>query len=82
VRYELERKGYARVDKQDVHSPGGVAGRQMRYRVTRNGRPNVLWVTVFVTESSVFVVEAGGDVAHFERVEKAVDEAVRGLDLG
>lgn len=82
VRYELERKGYTSVDKQDVRSPGGVEGRQMRYRTTRNGRPNVLWVTVFVTDGSVFVVEAGGDVAHFERVEKAVDEAVRGLDLG
>jgi hypothetical protein len=39
-------------------------------------------VTVFVTDGSVIVVEAGGDVAHFDGVEKAVDEAVRGLDVG
>ena len=82
LRYELERKGYSSVDKEDVRSPSGVEGRQMRYRVTHNGRPHVLWITVFVTDRTVFVVEAGGDVAHFERVENAVDKAVRGLDLG
>lgn len=66
----------------EAHVTRGLPGRQMRYSVTREGRPNVLWVTVFVTPSSVFVVEAGGDVAHFEAVEKEVDKAVRNLDLG
>lgn len=82
VRYELERKGYTRLDKSDIRSPSGLVGRQMRYSVTREGRPHVLWVTVFVTPSSVFVVEAGGDVAHFEAVEKEVDKAVRNLNIG
>lgn len=82
VHYELERKGYSHTDATNVRSMGGVSGRQMRFRITRDGRPHVLWVTVFVTDKRVFVVEAGGDVAHFERVEKAVEEAIRAIDLG
>jgi hypothetical protein len=82
IGYELERKGYARLSEENVQAPGGVSGKQLRYHVTQNGRPHVFWATVFVTDRSVVVVEAGGDEAHFDRVKASVDLAIRRIELG
>jgi hypothetical protein len=82
VRYELERKGYQKVDIDQVRSIDGVDGRRLRYRTTRDGRPYVMWATVYVTDSRVVVVEAGGDEAHFASVKNAVDQAIRSVEAG
>jgi len=82
VRYELERQGYSKVDVAAVRSKDGVDGQMLRYRTSRNGRPHVLWTAVYVTDSRVVVVEAGGDEAHFARVEKAVDKAMQSVEAG
>jgi len=82
VRYELERKGYERIDTDPIRSLDGVDGRRLRYRTTRGGRPFVMWATVFVTDSRVVIVEAGGDEAHFTSVQKAVDQAIRSVEAG
>src|SRR5262245_33937026 len=65
LKNDLSSRGYGLVKSEKVKSKNGIDGRQLRYSMTKNGRPNVLWVTVFVTDSKVFVVEAGGDEAHF-----------------
>jgi hypothetical protein len=81
IDYELRGRGYSAIASQDVKSAGGVPGKQIRYRTTRQGRPNVLWTTVYVTSGDVVVVEAGGDRAHFERVESELEKAIRALEL-
>jgi hypothetical protein len=81
VDYELRRKGYSAVSSKDVKSGGGVSGKQIRYTLTREGRPNVLWATVYVTGGHVTVVEAGGDAAHFEHVEADVERAIGAIDV-
>ena len=81
VDYELRRKGYAAVSSKDVKSPSGVSGKQLRYTTSRAGRPNVLWATVFVSGSSVTVVEAGGDAAHFADVEADVERSIAAIDV-
>jgi hypothetical protein len=81
VDYELRRKGYTARASKEVKSAEGVPGKQIRYEATREGRPNVLWTTVFVTGKHVVVVEAGGDSAHFERVEADVEKAIKALEL-
>jgi hypothetical protein len=81
VDYELRRKGYAAVSSKSVKSASGVPGKQIRYSATRDGRPNVLWATVYVTGGHVTVVEAGGDEAHFETVEADVEKAIGALDV-
>ena len=78
---ELAARGYNLEKNLDVKSKDGTAGKQLRYLSSRDGRPNVLWVTVFVTDSRVVVVESGGDVAHFEHVEPKVSAAIEALDL-
>lgn len=82
LRSELELQGYHFESEKSVKSKDGTAGKQLRYAVTREGRPNALWVTVFVSGSRVLVVEAGGDVAHFGRVQSKVAQAIENLDLG
>lgn len=81
VDYELRRKGYSAVSSKSVKSASGVSGKQIRYGITREGRPNVLWATVYVTSGNVTVVEAGGDSAHFEGVESEVEAAISEIDV-
>lgn len=82
IGYELERKGYTRVSEEKVQAPAGISGKQLRYHVTKGGRPHVFWATVFVTDDKVVVVEAGGDEAHFDRVKASVEVAIRRIELG
>jgi len=82
VRYELERKGYDRDAVDQVRSADGIDGRRLRYHTVRQGRPFILWATVYVTDNQVTVVEAGGDAAHFERVKPSIDQASRSVEAG
>jgi hypothetical protein len=81
VDYELRRKGYTAKSSKDVKSADGIAGKQIRYNATREGRPSVLWTTVYVSGGDVIVVEAGGDAAHFEGVESEVEKAINEVEV-
>jgi hypothetical protein len=68
---------------EDVKSATGIPGRRMKYTRENQGRTYRYWVTVFVTESQVFCVEAGGDQDRFkgkalETIQKASDSATFG----
>lgn len=41
----------------------------------------MFWATLFVTESKIVVVEAGGDVEHFQKVQAEVSSAINGVDV-
>ncbi len=82
VKNDLDSRGYALASKKSVKSKNGTPGTQLRYSITRNGRPNVLWVTVFVAGKRVVLVEAGGDEAHFELNEKRVQAAIEAVEVG
>lgn len=79
---ELERRGYRASETKSVKSKDGATGTQLRLTKHDGGRPNVLWVTVFVRGSHLVVIEAGGDAEHFARVKGQVDSAVQSVDLG
>jgi len=78
----LRRQGYVADKAVDVQSANGVKGRQIHYHSSREGRVFVFWCSVFVTEAKVVVVEAGGDQAHFSKLEAAVRETLDSLELG
>jgi hypothetical protein len=81
--HKLQKGGYKKTGASAVTTNGGLAGKRMRYEVERGGRVSEYWITVFVTQGEVVVVEAGGDSAFFdEETEKRVDHAIRTLDLG
>ncbi len=78
--YELQSRGYETKHQTSVQTEDGVTGRQLRYSITRQGRPHVLLVSVFVNDDDVYVVEAGGDEEYFAQVKTAVANAVKTLD--
>jgi hypothetical protein len=78
----LRRDGYAADKAVEVQSADGVPGRQIRYHATRERREFVFWASVFVTEAKVVVVEAGGDRAHFDKLETAVGSSLASLEVG
>ncbi len=77
----LRRAGSAAVKTTPVEASGGLKGTQLRYTVNRNGRKHVFWLTVFVTESEVITIEAGGDESFFGGVEKSVARAITSLEV-
>jgi hypothetical protein len=79
---ELTGRGYNLVATDSVKSKNGTQGTRLRYTVTRNGRPNVLWVAVFVSGSRVVIVETGGDEAHWKSVEPKVTSAIEAIEVG
>ena len=72
----LRRSGYTAVATESVQAAAGMTGKQLRYKKQRDGREHIFWLTVFVTESEVITIEAGGDVAFFGNVEKSVSRAI------
>jgi hypothetical protein len=56
-----ERGGYALLDEVKVTSADGVQGTQLRFgHDEESGQPHLYYVTLFVTESKLFLLEAGG----------------------
>lgn len=79
VDLKLKKSGYAAMTEEasKVSSDTGLDGRRLRYHTQKDGRTHEYWVTVFVTEDKVIVVEAAGDEAYFDkktqtRIEAAV----------
>lgn len=81
---QLRQGGYKPDGKsEDVKSASGIPGRRLKYTRENQGRTYRYWVSVFVTETRVFCVEAGGDEDRFkgkalETIQKASDSATFG----
>jgi len=56
-----DRGGYALLETVAVKSGDGVAGTQLRFGHDDDGnKPHLYYVTLFVTEAKLFLLEAGG----------------------
>jgi hypothetical protein len=71
-----QRGGYALLGTHDVKSKDGVDGKQLRFGHDESGKPHLYYVTVFVTEKHIFLVEAGGTKELMERNAKDIDWAI------
>jgi len=77
---QLRRTGYVPLDKApvEVRSAGGALGRQMRYVRDQQGRKDSFLAAVFVTESYVYTIEAGGSGDRFDDAAAAkVAESIK-----
>lgn len=74
---KLKKSGYTALGEAPikVSSKAGMEGRRLRYQTQKDGRNHEYWVTVFVTEANVIVVEAAGDEAYFDAATKKQIEA-------
>ncbi|MCC6215733.1 MAG: serine/threonine protein kinase [Polyangiaceae bacterium] len=52
--------GYALLSKSNVKTTQGVEGTMLRFGHDQGATPHLYWVTVLVTESHIYLLEAGG----------------------
>lgn len=57
---QMKSSGYAILEKRDVRTTGGLNGKQFRMGHDESNNPHLYYVTLFVTDSYVYVIEAGG----------------------
>lgn len=65
--------GYALLEKGDVASIDGTKGRLLKFGRDEGGKPYTYWVTIYAAQDRLFVVEAGGAEAAFERAKPNVE---------
>jgi hypothetical protein len=83
IDHKLKKSGYVPTLEKPraVETRTGLAGKQLKYKMNNGGRPHEYWISVFVTDGEVFVVEAAGDEAFFDpSVEKQIDAATATLE--
>jgi hypothetical protein len=75
-----ERGGYALLENKPVKSADGVTGQQLRFGHDDEGnKPHLYYVTVFVTDSKIFVIEAGGTKELMTSQAQQLDAAIQGF---
>lgn len=70
------RGGYALLDESEVQSANGHKGTRLEFGRDQNGEPFVYWVTLFVTEDYIHVLDAGGRQDRFEGAKDSIEEAI------
>ena len=60
-------QGYALIESKDVTSRDGTKGKQLRFGHDEGSKPYTYWVSVFVAQERLFIVEAGGAKRLFEK---------------
>ncbi|MEM1029710.1 MAG: serine/threonine protein kinase [Myxococcota bacterium] len=72
-----QRVGYALLEERAVRTADGVAGTQLRFgHDEASGRPHLYYLSVFVTEDAIFLVEAGGTKALMTQHDTEVEQMV------
>ena len=66
-------QGYSLLDTKDVTSLDGTKGKTLRFGHDEDGKPFEYWLTLYLAQSRLFLVEAGGAQAHFERFKPSVE---------
>jgi hypothetical protein len=76
-----QRGGYALLDTRDVKSSGGVAGKQLRFGHDEGNKPHLYYVTLFVTDSKLYLLEAGGTKDEMDRHAAELDWTVQNFRI-
>jgi hypothetical protein len=74
-----QRGGYALLGTRDVKSKSGLDGKQLKFGHDESGKPHLYTVTLFVTESHIFLLEAGGTKELMESGSAGLDQFVEGF---
>lgn len=82
IRNRLRRAGgYALLEESEVRAATGERGHQMRFGRDESARPYAYWLTVFVNDDRITLVEAGGRQETFEAQGDAIRRAIEGMRL-
>lgn len=73
-----QRGGYALLSEIDVKTKSGLSGKQLRFGHDEGQTPHLYYVTLFVTEDDIYLLEAGGTKklveANADKIDWAVEE--------
>ena len=72
-----EAGGYALLDKRSVTNRAGLTGTQLRFGHDEGKTPHLYWVTIFVTDARIFILEAGGEKSEMEKQAPQIEWAIR-----
>lgn len=72
-----ETGGYALLEKRAVTSLASIPGTQLRFGHDEGNTPHLYWVTLFVTDKTIYVLEAGGTKAEMEKQAPQIEWSVR-----
>lgn len=75
-------RGYALLDTREVKTSRGLAGKEMRFGHDEGSNPHLYWVAVFVTDTKLYVIEAGGTKDLVEKSEALLEAAIVSLNAG
>lgn len=70
------RGGYALLEEREVQSADGHQGTRLEFGRDQDGQPYHYWVTLFVTEENIHVLDAGGRQDRFEGVQDTIEAAL------
>lgn len=68
-----EVQGYALLDTADVKSADGTPGKLLRFGHDEDNKPFAYWITIYLAQGRLFIVEAGGHKEQFEKAQKSVE---------
>jgi hypothetical protein len=72
-----QRGGYSLIESRDVKNAAGLAGKQLRFGHDEGSKPHLYYVTIFLTDSRIFLLEAGGTKELMTRHAPQIDWAVQ-----
>jgi|RhiMethySRZTD1v2_1073278.scaffolds.fasta_scaffold123702_2 hypothetical protein len=76
-----QRGGYALIETRDVKNAGGVAGKQLRFGHDEGTKPHLYYVTLFVTDSKLYLLESGGTKEQIDRHAAELDWTVQNFRI-
>ncbi len=73
--------GYALLEERDVQSNNGHDGTRLEFGRDQDNRSHSYWLTLFVTDSNIHIIEAGGRQDRFERAQDSVKQLLSSYDV-
>ncbi|MFP4598932.1 MAG: hypothetical protein ACLFVJ_11815 [Persicimonas sp.] len=75
------RGGYALLEESEVKSANGHRGTRLEFGRDQEGSSYLYWMTIFVTEENVHIIDAGGRKDRFEAAQGAVEKALTSYEV-
>ncbi len=72
-------RGYALLSTTDVESADGTKGKRLEFGHDEDGKPYTYWLTLYLAQGRLFLVEAGGAKDTFERAKPSVEWTLKSV---
>lgn len=65
--------GYALLEDAPFEAASGETGHQLRFGRDRDSQPHLYWLTIFVRDDRIYLIEAGGRQERFEEAQPQIE---------